>query len=110
MIECFSVGGNGGSFAQKYWDALLIPKFPSKIQEQIVSLYYSGFDLKNLTQKTNSESFFELETYINKQSGIYELYKTKNMLQSILNKAIQSIIDDEPVLINYNVYSECFTN
>lgn len=106
LIEAFAVGGNGGSFAQKYWDALYIPNFPDAIKSEISNHYFSNLDLSILDiDKISSDSFLSRENSINEKLGIYELDKYKQKLQTLLNEAIQSIIDNKPVNINYNIYN-----
>lgn len=105
LIESFAVGGNGGSFAQKYWDALYIPNFPISIKSEISNLYFSDFDFSSLNiDEISSDSFLAIEDVINQKLGIYELNKSKQKLQDLLNEAIQSIIENRPVNINYNIY------
>lgn len=105
LIESFAVGGNGGSFAQKYWDALAIPDFPDSLKSEISHLYFSDFELSSLSfDDFSPESFFAIEKLVNDNFGVYELNKSKQTLQNLLNDAIQSIINDEEVTINYNVY------
>lgn len=106
MIESFAVGGNGGSFAQKYWDYLRVPNFPNQLKNNISKLYYSGIDLETYScDSNNPDSFIDLHNTLDSDSGIVELYKSKGILQHTLNNAIQNIIEDKRVDINYNILS-----
>lgn len=39
FLDYLSVGGQGGSLAMKYWDDVIIPRFPDSLMRQISDLY-----------------------------------------------------------------------
>lgn len=100
MIDAYAVGGNGGSLAIKYWDFLKFPNFPVEKETQIVKLYHnadSNYETKNL--KLNN--FLDYDNNFNQEAGIYELDKSMKYLQEKLNKAINAVVDDIEVKIEF---------
>lgn len=100
MIDAYAVGGNGGSLAIKYWDFLKFPNFPSDIENKLAKMYYNPdaeYDIQNCT----TENFIEYDTKYNEIAGIYNLDKSMKHLKIKLNKAINNIIDDKDVMINF---------
>ncbi|RDU61310.1 restriction endonuclease subunit S [Helicobacter sp. MIT 14-3879] len=76
------------------------PNFPIELQEQITKLYhnpnakveYKNLNLENF--KTQDNEFCEI-------AGIYELDKSIKTLKSILNSAIDDIVNDREVKIKF---------
>ena len=101
VIDCIKVGGNGGSFAQKYWNNISFPNFPTEKQEEVAKLYHNpiNYDIKNATL----DNFLTLDDEFNNQAGIYELDKTAKILQNILDQTIENIINDNPIKIGFNI-------
>lgn len=101
VIDCIKVGGNGGSFAQKYWHNIYFPNFPIEKQKEIAELYYKSidYDINNATL----DNFLALDDDFNSQAGIYELDKTAKQLQVILNETIENIINNKPVDMKFNL-------
>ena len=101
LIDLYAVGGNGGSLAQKYWDIIPFPNFSTEKQQEIAKLYHNPiiYDLKN----SKLDNFLALDDEFNSQAGIYELDKTAKQLQAILNQAIESIIENKPVDMKFNL-------
>lgn len=99
MIELLSVGGNGGSLAEKYWPLIPFPKFPQDKKEEISSLYYNHkqYDSKSC----NIENFIDYDIEFNTTAGIYELDKSIKYLKSLLNKAIDDIANNREVRIEF---------
>ncbi len=101
IIDCIKVGGNGGSFAQKYWHNIYFPKFPVEKQKEIAKLYHNP-ESHYQTNIFTLDNFLEQDNLFNQTAGIYELDKTAKQLKQILNQAIENIINDKPVTINFN--------
>ena len=101
IIDCIKVGGNGGSFAQKYWHNIYFPNFPTEKQQEIARLYHNpiAYDVKNATL----DNFLALDDDFNSQAGIYELDKTAKQLQIVLNQAIENIIDNKSVDMKFSL-------
>lgn len=101
LIDLFAVGGNGGSLAQRYWEYIPFPNFPSTKQEEIVQLYHypeNHYETKNCSL----DSFLTLDSTYNKTAGIYELDKTAKLLKARLNEVIDQIVNDEEVKISFD--------
>ena len=101
ITDCLTVGGNGGHLSPSYFDRVFIPNFPIEKQQQIAKLYHNpiAYDMKNATL----DNFIMLDDEFNSQAGIYELDKTAKQLQIILNQAIESIIENKPVDMKFNL-------
>lgn len=104
IIDCIKVGGNGGSFAQKYWHNIYFPNFPTEKQQEIAKLYHNPivYDVKN----TTLDNFLAIDDQFNSQAGIYELDKTAKQLQVILNQTIENIINNQKVEIYFAKHKE----
>lgn len=100
VIDNVKVGGNGGSFAQKYWNSIYFPNFPEQKQEEIAKLYHNS-EINYPCEEFTLDNFLEKDAIYNEQAGIYELDKTAKQLKDILNKAIENIINDKQVEISF---------
>ncbi len=100
MIDSYAVGGNGGSLAIKYWDYLKFPNFPNVVEDNIIKLYTTNFDITKYKQCDNN-SFEETDKNKNQKMGIYELDKTIKMFKEIINDALYNIACDKEVDIIY---------
>ncbi|MGK8251635.1 hypothetical protein [Moraxella lacunata] len=100
VVNGIKVGGNGGSLAQKYWNIIPFPDFPSEKQQEITKLYHNP--IKYPTDQFSLENFLELDNQYNEQAGIYELDKTAKYLKQLLNRAIECVIDDRECMIAFD--------
>lgn len=100
LIDLFAVGGNGGSLAQKYWDYIPFPKFGTNDQITLARLYHNN-ESKYNTNNWNLDNFLIKDIEFNKIAGIYELDKTAKQLKTKLNSAIDNIVNDKPVKIEF---------
>lgn len=101
LIDLFAVGGNGGSLAQKYWEYIPFPKFGTNDQKNLARLYHNN-ESKYNTDNWNLDNFLIKDTEFNKIAGIYELDKTAKQLKTKLNLAIDNIVNDKPVKIDFS--------
>lgn len=101
LIDLFAVGGNGGSLAQKYWDYIPFPIFEIDKQKEIVKLYHND-SLTYNTNKCTLDNFSQIDSKYNEEAGIYELDKTTKKLKEKLNQAIDDIVNDRQVNINFD--------
>lgn len=102
LIDCVKVGGNGGSFAQKYWEVIPFPKFDKTKQDEIAKLYHNA----NIEYKTDTftlANFLDKDNEYNQEAGIYELDKTAKQLKEILNQTIDDIVNDKEIVIKFNI-------
>jgi hypothetical protein len=100
LIDLYAVGGNGGSLAQKYWEIIPFPKFDTSKQNEIAKLYHNII-VEYKSDTFTLENFIEQDIIFNENAGIYELDKTAKQLKEILNKAIDSIVNDKEVEIKF---------
>ncbi|MDY6025000.1 hypothetical protein [Bergeyella zoohelcum] len=100
VIDNVKVGGNGGSFAQRYWINIYFPNFPEQKQKEIAKLYHNS-EINYPCEEFTLDNFLEKDAIYNEQAGIYELDKTAKQLKDILNKAIENIINDKQVEISF---------
>lgn len=100
MIDAYAVGGNGGSLAIKYWDFLKFPNFPINREMEIVKLYHNK-DIAYSPAKCTLNDFVDYDLTFNEKAGIYELDKSLKYLQEKLNQAINDIVDDKEVKIEF---------
>ena len=86
--------------AIKYWDFLKFPNFPIEKENQIVKLYHNS-DSNYETTNLKLADFLDYDNKFNQESGIYELDKSMKYLQEKLNNAINAIVDDVEVKIEF---------
>jgi type I restriction enzyme S subunit len=101
VIDCIKVGGNGGSFAQKYWYLIQFPLFPESKQKEISNLYHNNeisYDTKNCTL----DNFLDTDNKYNETVGIVELDKGIKKLQTELNIVLVGIVNNKEVKITFN--------
>jgi len=102
IIDCLTVGGNGGHLSPSYFDRVYIPNFPEDKQNEIALLYHNP----SCNYQADSfllENFLEQDNAFNETAGIYELDKTAKQLKEILNKVIDDIANDRAANINFTV-------
>ena len=98
IIDCLTVGGNGGHLSPSYFDRVYIPNFPEEKQEEIALLYHNPESIYQ-SDTFMLDNFLEKDNAFNEKAGIYELDKTAKQLKDILNKAIDDIANDREVEI-----------
>ncbi|GHT73325.1 hypothetical protein FACS189456_3620 [Bacteroidia bacterium] len=99
-FDFYSVGAQGGSFGKEKTENIKIPNFPETKQKEIAKLYHnpeSVYDTKDFTL----ENFLEKDNAFNETAGIYELDKSAKQLKKVLNKAIDDIVNDREVKIDF---------
>lgn len=100
IIRNISITGSGAdSFTKYHFDMLLIPQFPEEKQKEISDLYYAGqeYPVKELTL----DNFMDKDQIFNRTAGIYDLDKSAKHLRRLLDKAIDLIINDKDVTIDF---------
>ena len=101
MIDFIGVGGSGGHCAPSYFHLIETPLFDDLKQTQIANLYHNPKNTYSADTFT-LDNFLKQDNLFNQTAGIYELDKTAKQLKQILNQAIENIINDKPVTINFN--------
>ncbi|MBE6311966.1 MAG: hypothetical protein E7076_02295 [Bacteroidales bacterium] len=99
MTDCMTVGGSGGHLSPSYFDRIMIPNFPESKQKEIAALYHNPQEY--LTDDFTLDNFEEKDNEYNLAAGIYELDKTSKRLKEKLNKAIDDIVNDREVQIEF---------
>lgn len=102
MIDYIGVGGSGGHCAPAYFNLIDTPLFTDLKKEEIVNLYHNP-KVKYNTEQFSVRNFLEKDNEYNANAGIYELDKTAKKLKEKLNRAIDDIINDRKVEINFNI-------
>lgn len=100
MIDHIGVGGSGGHCAPSYFHLIETPLFPENVQEDIASLYHNKkavFDSKNW----NLNNFENNDKKFNSIAGIYDLDKSLKYLKSLLDGAIDSVINDKQINLKF---------
>lgn len=100
MIDFIGVGGSGGHCAPSYFHLIETPMFDNTKQNEIAILYHNP-ESKYTPEKFSVDNFRELDDKFNETAGIFELDKTAKQLAMILNKAINDIVNDQEVIIDF---------
>lgn len=102
ILDYISVGGQGGSLAQKYWEYIKIPNFPRSKKEEIAKYYY------NLTkyneEKLNLINFENEDIKVTTESGIWQLDKQIKQIKQKLDEILYKIVMDEIVQISFEFF------
>lgn len=99
MTDCMTVGGSGGHLSPSYFDRIMIPNFPESKQKEIAALYHNPQEY--FTDDFTLDNFEGKDNEYNLTAGIYELDKTAKRLKDKLNKAIDDIVNDRDVKIDF---------
>jgi len=95
VIDLLAVGGSGGHFSPAYFEALPIPKFPSDKDSEIVRLYHNPAPPPPGTP--NLETFVDWHRRWNTDLGIWELDREMKVLQKVLLKVQDQIIEGKTI-------------
>jgi hypothetical protein len=99
-LKSISVGGQGGHCSPSYFHLIEIPNFPEDKQVAVAMLYHNP-TMPYLTHTFTLATFLEQDAQYNTTAGIYELDKTAKYLKTLLNQAIDNIVNDKPVPIAF---------
>lgn len=105
MIDRYAVGGNGGSFALKYWHFLKVPNFPQTIIEKIVKSYYIEKEISYKDIKT-PEEFTKKDEKITKELGILNLDSQIKKIRKKIDELIEKIYENKEITIDYEFLDE----
>jgi hypothetical protein len=105
IIDCLTVGGSGGHLSPSYFDRVFIPNFPLPKQEEIAVMYHN-VKIEYQSDTFTLDNFLEKDCEYNEQAGIYELDKTAKKLKEMLDNAIDDIINDREITINFEIKEE----
>ena len=100
ILDYISVGGQGGSLAEKYWKYIKIPNFARSKKEEIAKYYFNPANYDQ--EKLNLSGFEEEDVKITKHAGILQLDRQYKTIKRILDAMIQRIISDEEVKVSFD--------
>jgi len=92
ILDYISVGGQGGSLAQKYWEDIKIPNFPKSKKEEIARYYYNPINYKE--DKLNLTGFENEDIRITTGAGITQLDKQIKKIKQKLDEVLYKITMD----------------
>ena len=95
IIDMMAVGGNGGSFAQKYWDIIKFPNFPKNIIQEMTKLYHNSAIPEYVLNNGIDKDFVAYDNNYNEIAGIYDLDCSIKHLKHILNDKIDNMLNKE---------------
>ena len=101
MIDYIGVGGSGGHCAPSYFHLIETPLFPKEQQKNVAELYHNDKAVY-LAKSWDLDNFLTNDKEFNNIAGIYELDKTAKQLKIKLNLAIDNIVNDKPVKIDFS--------
>jgi len=100
ILDYLSVGGQGGSLAEKYWNHIRIPNFRQSIKELSASLYHNPIDY-NAT-KLNLLEFDTEDSRVTTELGIAQLDRQLHQIRALLASVLWKIAQDEEVKITWD--------
>jgi len=104
ILDYISVGGQGGSLAEKYWSSIRIPFLPDDKQQAISRLYFYPQTYSNKSPSLgNLES---IDDAMNKQMGILQLDRHIKVLKNKINSIVDCILQGDSVLIDLSFLAE----
>ena len=95
-----SVGSKMKELKSEHFLKIPIPNFSTEKQNEIVQLFHNQ-SIDYNTKDWNLDNFLVKDKKFNNAAGIYELDKTAKQLKTKLNFAIDNIINDKPVKIDF---------
>lgn len=93
IIDMMAVGGNGGSFAQRYWDVIKFPNFPESLIQNMANLYHNQMLPEYKIGDSINKDFVDYDNNFNKDAGIYDLDMSMKHLKNVLNYKIDSMLN-----------------
>lgn len=85
ILECMSVGANGGSFAVGYWNNILIPNVEEKFMDRLTEIYNKDVKLNPIKHDKKLLS----------NAGIYQLNSFIIKCKVLLNQICNDIKNNE---------------
>jgi len=100
ILDYISVGGQGGSLAEKYWKYIKIPNFTRSKKEEIAKYYFNPMNYDQ--EKLNLNDFEEEDVKTTKEAGILQLDKQYKTTKRKLDTIIERIILDKEVKVSFD--------
>jgi hypothetical protein len=100
FCSCMSAGSKMKELKIEQFLSIPFPNFPEDKQVAVAMLYHNPA-IAYSTHTFTLTTFLEQDTQYNTTAGIYELDKTAKHLKTLLNQAIDNIVNDKPVTIAF---------
>jgi len=100
VLDYLSVGGQGGSLAEKYWDHIRIPSFPQSQKETIAELYHKPTCYR--ASKLNLAGFDSEDIKVTTELGISQLDSQMKLISATLADVLRKIVVNERVEICFD--------
>ena len=98
LFSYLSVGSKMPEIKISNLNEIPFPIFPKLRQKKIISLYHNHINYAN---NLNLENFLEEDKKWNEKTGIVEIDKSIKTIKKMLNSALDKIINNEKVEINF---------
>lgn len=95
-----SVGSKMKELKSEHFLQIPIPNFSTNKQSKVIELFHKKISYNS--KDWNLDNFLTKDNEFNKIAGIYELDKTAKQLKAKLNSAIDNIVNDKPVKIDFS--------
>ncbi|MCL2065702.1 MAG: restriction endonuclease subunit S [Candidatus Cloacimonetes bacterium] len=96
-----SLGSKMKELKMEHFLQIPFPNFSEEKQKEIVKLYHND-NIAYQPKHRNLDNFLTNDNEFNKVAGIYEINKTAKQLKTLLNSAIDNIINDKQVDIVFD--------
>lgn len=100
ILDYISVGGQGGSLAEKYWKYVKIPNFGRSKKEEVAKYYFNPTNYG--WEKLSLNDFEEEDVKVTEEAGILQLDKQYKAIKGILDRIIQRVILDREVEVSFD--------
>lgn len=103
IIHRYGITGSGApSFTKYQADDILIPDFPSDIQNEIAQIYHNKLEVN---QEITLDNFLSIDDWFNENSGIFEVNLSILHLKRHLNDVLTKIAMDKPTDLTFDFYN-----
>jgi type I restriction enzyme S subunit len=99
ILDYLSVGGQGGSLAEKYWKYVKICNFPRPKRIEMAKYYYNPVSYEK--QRLTINYFENEDVNVTHKAGIWQLDKQIKQITIKLNEIVNKIIDDKNIEVDF---------
>ena len=100
ILDYISVGGQGGSLAEKYWKYIKIPNFTRSKKEEIAKYYFNPANYDE--EKLNLSEFEDEDVKVTEEAGILQLDKQCKAIRRILDTMMERVISDKEIEVSFD--------
>ncbi len=94
-LDHVSVGGQGGSLAEKYWSEIRIPFFPAEVRSRIAKIYYRARN-GSVVSKSSPDEWLKKDSERVAETDTLRLQTQIRELQTKIVETIDFIANGEP--------------